>query len=144
MKRTITILATVLALAVFAVGCASGEAAPAAAEAPAVTEAPAAAAEATADASMAEASADSDETMQSGMMELTLAELAKYDGKNGNPAYVAVDGVIYDVSDLAKWKNGEHNGYSAGQDLTQIIKNKSPHGVTKLNGVPVVGKLIDG
>ncbi|MPM70743.1 hypothetical protein SDC9_117703 [bioreactor metagenome] len=81
---------------------------------------------------------------ENGTLELTLAELAKYNGKDGNPAYVAVDGIIYDVSAYPKWKNGDHNGYSAGNDLTEIIKTKSPHGVAKLNGVPVVGKLIDG
>lgn len=74
---------------------------------------------------------------------LTMEELSQYDGKDGNPAYVAVDGVIYDVTELPKWKDGEHNGYSAGQDLTDAIKNKSPHGVSKLRGVPVVGKLAE-
>lgn len=74
---------------------------------------------------------------------LTLEELAKYNGKDGQPAYVAVDGVIYDVSDKPAWKDGEHNGYSAGQDLTEIIKTKSPHGVSKLSGLPVVGKLAE-
>lgn len=72
---------------------------------------------------------------------LTLEELAAYNGKNGNPAYVAVDGVIYDVTNLPAWKNGEHNGYQAGQDLTDIIKNKSPHGISKLSKVPIVGSV---
>ncbi|QDR79522.1 cytochrome b5 domain-containing protein [Sporomusa termitida] len=72
---------------------------------------------------------------------LTLDELAAYNGKNGKPAYVAVDGVIYDVTERPAWKNGEHNGYQAGQDLTDIIKNKSPHGISKLSGVPVVGSV---
>jgi predicted heme/steroid binding protein len=71
----------------------------------------------------------------------TLEELAKYNGKDGNPAYVAVDGIVYDLTKLPKWKNGMHNGYEAGNDLTQIIKEKSPHGVSKLRGVPMVGKL---
>lgn len=74
---------------------------------------------------------------------LTLEELAQYDGKNGNPAYVAVDGVIYDMTDSAPWKDGEHNGFSAGQDLTDAIKNVSPHGVSKLTNVPVVGRLAE-
>ncbi len=74
---------------------------------------------------------------------LTLDELAQYDGKDGNPAYIAVDGVIYDVTDVALWKNGAHNGYTAGQDLTDEIKNISPHGVSKLKGLPVVGKLAE-
>jgi len=72
---------------------------------------------------------------------LTLDELKKYNGKDGMPAYVAVDGVIYDVTSVPEWKNGDHNGFEAGNDLTDAIKNVSPHGVSKLQGVPVVGKL---
>ena len=133
MKRITTILLSVLALALFAVGCASGETAVTEA---AATEAPAATA-AMSDATDAAAT-------DGAMLELTLEELKQYDGKNGNPAYVAVDGVIYDVTNVAKWKDGEHNGYSAGNDLTDIIKNKSPHGVKNLEGLPVVGKIVDG
>lgn len=76
-------------------------------------------------------------------LELTLEELSEYDGKDGAPAYIAVDGVIYDVSDSSRWKGGEHNGYSAGQDLTDIIKSKSPHGVSVLSRMPIVGQLVD-
>lgn len=76
-------------------------------------------------------------------LELTLEELAKYDGKDGRPAYVAVDGVIYDFSDSSRWKNGEHNGFEAGRDLTEFIKNESPHGLSVLERMEVVGKLID-
>ncbi len=74
---------------------------------------------------------------------LTLEELKQYNGKDGQPAYVAVDGVIYDFSGLAAWKDGEHNGYSAGNDLTEAIKTKSPHGLSKLNGVPSVGRVAE-
>ena len=63
--------------------------------------------------------------------------------KNGNPAYIAVDGVIYDVTDVPQWNGGGHNGYFAGNDLTEEIKTISPHGVSKLNGIPVVGTLAD-
>lgn len=73
--------------------------------------------------------------------EFTLDELAKFNGKDGNKAYVAVDGVVYDVTDVPPWKGGDHNGYEAGKDLTEEIKTKSPHGISKLQGVPVVGKL---
>jgi len=91
-----------------------------------------------------EDAADADESAgEEAELTLTLEELAQYDGKDGSPAYVAVDGVIYDVTDVPQWKNGEHNGYSAGQDLTDIIKNESPHGVSKLRGIPVVGQLAD-
>ena len=74
---------------------------------------------------------------------LTTAELAQYDGKNGNPAYIAVDGVIYDVTDVSFWAEGEHNGFTAGKDLTEEIMSESPHGPSKLEGVPIVGKLSD-
>lgn len=143
MKRYITIIAMVLLVTIFAVGCASAgtnSAAAAATTAPVVTQAPAA----TTDAAATTTAGTTTGSAENGTLELTLAELAKYNGKDGNPAYVAVDGVIYDVSAYPKWKNGDHNGYSAGNDLTEIIKTKSPHGVAKLNGVPVVGKLIDG
>ncbi|MGI6679449.1 MAG: cytochrome b5 domain-containing protein [Dehalobacterium sp.] len=76
-------------------------------------------------------------------LELTLEELLAYNGKEGNPAYVAVDGIIYDVSGSKKWRNGEHNGHTAGQNLTDVIKNKSPHGVSILSRMPVVGKIVE-
>ena len=132
MKRAITLIISVLALAIFTLGCASG-----AANNSAATAAPATSAASSATSEPAAAT-------DSAMLELTLEQLKQYDGKNGNPAYVAVDGIIYDVTNVAKWKNGEHNGYSAGNDLTDIIKNKSPHGVKNLEGLPVVGKLVAG
>jgi predicted heme/steroid binding protein len=47
-------------------------------------------------------------------------DLNKYNGKDGNPAYVAVRGLIYDVTDVPIWKGGVHfAGLEAGQDLTK-------------------------
>lgn len=75
---------------------------------------------------------------------LTLEELAAYNGKDGMPAYIAVDGIIYDVTeDIGHWQGGEHNGFTAGNDLTQEIKELSPHGVSKLSELTVVGRLAD-
>lgn len=71
----------------------------------------------------------------------TLEELAEFDGKDGARAYVAVQGVIYDVTDLPRWEGGTHNGYDAGQDLTDIILNKSPHGLSTLERAIKVGVL---
>lgn len=72
----------------------------------------------------------------------TAEELAKFDGKNGSPAYIAVDGVVYDVSAVPEWKGGSHWGkFQAGRDLTVEIKTLSPHGVSKLQGLPVMGTL---
>ena len=88
----------------------------------------------------AQASSPSSAAESTGLV-LTLEELAKYDGQNGNPAYIAVDGVVYDVSNVPQWKDGKHNGFTAGNDLTDAIRTKSPHGVSKLKNVPAVGTL---
>lgn len=77
------------------------------------------------------------------LKEFTLEELAQYDGKDGRDAYVAVDGIVYDVTNSKLWAGGDHNGFTAGKDLTEEIKNKSPHGVAKLNNVPVIGKIVE-
>lgn len=76
-------------------------------------------------------------------LELTLEELKVYDGKEGRPAYVAVDGIIYDVSDSTKWKNGDHNGFEAGNDLSDAIANVSPHGKKMLERLTAVGKIVE-
>lgn len=72
----------------------------------------------------------------------TLEELSKFDGQNGNKAYVAVNGVVYDVSGIEAWKGGKHHGNLAGKDITEALK-RAPHGDKVLAGLPVVGKLAD-
>ena len=32
--------------------------------------------------------------------------LALYNGRNGNAAYVAINGTVYDVTDVPQWRNG--------------------------------------
>jgi len=70
----------------------------------------------------------------------TLGELAKYNGQNGQPAYVAYKGIVYDVSNVSKWAGGTHNGEKAGTDLTNDI-SKSPHGEMVFADLPQVGTL---
>ena len=71
----------------------------------------------------------------------TLDELKKNNGQNGNPGYVAVDGVVYDVSKVKEWKDGKHkSGLQAGNDLSKEI-GSSPHGKDILKKLPIVGKL---
>jgi predicted heme/steroid binding protein len=75
-------------------------------------------------------------------MTFTLEDLAQYNGKDGNKAYVAVEGVVYDVTGIPAWTGGEHNGNMAGQDVTEAIA-KAPHGDSKLDGLEVVGSLVE-
>lgn len=101
----------------------------------------------TTEATMAEEAsteASTEATTEAAMEEktFTLEELAQYDGKNGNMAYVAVNGVVYDVTDVPAWTNGQHNGNMAGQDVTEALK-KAPHGDSTLEGLPIVGKLAE-
>jgi predicted heme/steroid binding protein/mannose-6-phosphate isomerase-like protein (cupin superfamily) len=72
--------------------------------------------------------------------EFTLGELAQYDGAMGKPAYVAVNGIVYDVSSNSKWSGGTHYGLTAGKDLSAQFE--SCHGVSnKLTKLPKVGVL---
>jgi len=71
----------------------------------------------------------------------TLQELSGFDGKGGNPAYVAVNGIVYDVTNNAAWAAATHFGLTAGKDLTN--KFASCHaGQPILNKLKVVGKLV--
>ncbi|SDK98289.1 cytochrome b5 domain-containing protein [Natronincola ferrireducens] len=82
------------------------------------------------------------ENAPSNQREFTLEELAQYDGSGGRPAYVAVNGIVYDVSLEATWGGGTHFSLYAGRDLTgafmgchggrpEILKNLPQVGVLK-------------
>lgn len=70
----------------------------------------------------------------------TVEELSDYNGQDGNKAYVAYKGVVYDISAHPKWTNGMHNGNIAGTDLTNEI-SKSPHGPSKFDSLEIVGVM---
>jgi predicted heme/steroid binding protein len=68
-------------------------------------------------------------------------ELARYNGKDGAPAYVAYQGKVYDVSGSFLWQNGRHQVlHNAGEDLTDSLE-QAPHGVEMLERFPVIGIL---
>ena len=131
--KKLSVIALLLTLVLVLVGCAP--------KAPEATATPVPATEAPA-VTATEAPVEVSEEPASQSVELTVEELAQYNGKDGQPAYIAVDGIIYDVTNSAAWKNGQHNGFEAGKDLTAEIKDKSPHGVAKLDNVVEIGKLV--
>ena len=71
----------------------------------------------------------------------TLDELAMFNGKDGQPAYIAVDGIVYDVTNVSAWKNGGHQGFDSGKDVTDQIGDISPHGIRVLDNLTKVGTL---
>ena len=138
MRRITFLVFTILASMLVLTGCGS-------AVASSSTNTPASSG-AVASSSVPSSSADASSAPSSQAEEkvFTLEELAAYNGKDGQPAYVAVDGLVYDVTASSEWADGEHKmGVTAGQDLTDIIKEKSPHGVAILEKFPVVGKLAE-
>jgi predicted heme/steroid binding protein len=75
------------------------------------------------------------------MKAFTMKELGEYNGKDGKPAYVAVNGKVYDVTGSEQWEDGEHQYmHTAGQDQSNAIGD-APHDPDVLERYPVVGTL---
>lgn len=78
------------------------------------------------------------------LKKFTIDELAKYDGKDGRPIYIAYKGKVYDLSGSDLWEDGDHQGlHEAGKDLT-IDMEDAPHDPDELERFPIVGELVDG
>jgi len=67
----------------------------------------------------------------------TAETLKLYDGLSGRSAYIAVNGIVYDVSSL--FVNGEHYGCRAGMDVTSEFSNERKHRGNVLSGYEIVG-----
>ena len=75
------------------------------------------------------------------MSVISMQELVKNDGRGENPAHVAVNGAVYDITESQFWKYGEHMGeHYAGCDLTEALK-RAPHGIEMLERYQRVGEL---
>ena len=72
----------------------------------------------------------------------TLSELARYDGKGDNPAYVAVNGVVYDVTEQGGWAAGSHFGLKSGLDQTSAYVSCHT-GQPLINNLKVIGRLVE-
>jgi predicted heme/steroid binding protein len=74
---------------------------------------------------------------------MTKEELAKFDGRDGRKAYVAVSEKVYDVTDSPLWQAGDHQGmHQAGVDLTEELKT-APHVRTVVDNFPIVDHLVE-
>ncbi|WP_242954840.1 cytochrome b5 domain-containing protein [Clostridium massiliodielmoense] len=71
----------------------------------------------------------------------TLSELAQYDGTIRKSAYVAVNGIVYDVTNNPKWSGGKHYTLTAGKDLTSEFQTCHEI-ISLLENLPKVGILI--
>mgnify|MGYP000616029830 CR=1 FL=1 len=72
---------------------------------------------------------------------MTLEKLKQYNGKNGQKAYIAYKGNIYDVSSSLLWKNGIHKKiHEAGLDLTDAVE-KAPHAEEVFSRFTIVDTL---
>ncbi|AEH59954.1 cytochrome b5 [Methanosalsum zhilinae DSM 4017] len=78
--------------------------------------------------------------MGSDMKEFTAEELAKYNGRDGNRAYVAYNGKVYDVTDSFLWEDGDHQGmHEAGMNFDDELDLEAPHEADVMDDFPVVG-----
>lgn len=71
----------------------------------------------------------------------TIDDLSYYDGTKGKPAYVAVNGIVYDVSLEATWGGGTHFKLFSGNDLSEHFNLH--HDIEVLKKLPIVGNLIE-
>lgn len=73
----------------------------------------------------------------------TKEELARYNGRENTPAFIAYQGKVYDVSHSFLWQKGQHQVvHVAGNDLTNELA-QAPHGGDLLARFPVVGMLVE-
>lgn len=73
--------------------------------------------------------------------EITQEELAWADGKEGRPAYVAVNGIVYNVTGYPAWEGGTHFNMSAGTDVTEGFRQCHNH--TILERLEIIGRLVE-
>ena len=73
-------------------------------------------------------------------MKFNKNSLRIYNGRQGQKAYIAYKGNVYDVTEL--FQEGEHRSCIAGNDLTDVLE-MMPHGDEVVGRFAVVGQMED-
>ena len=72
--------------------------------------------------------------------EYSRSYLALRNGQDKPEIWVALHGLIYDVTRSRLWREGKHYEHWAGQDLTDELKD-APHDSKVFEKFKVIGKL---
>ncbi|MBU5454702.1 cytochrome b5 domain-containing protein [Caproiciproducens sp. MSJ-32] len=72
---------------------------------------------------------------------LSREELKIYDGEEGRPAYIVVDGIVYDVTESEEWKYAKYLGARAGKDYTELFKKGKEECMPMLSNFKVIGVI---
>jgi predicted heme/steroid binding protein len=70
----------------------------------------------------------------------TKSQLALRNGQDKPQIWVALNGIIYDVTESRLWRNGKHYEHWAGQDLTDELAD-APHTETVFEKFVAIGRL---
>lgn len=70
----------------------------------------------------------------------TRSQLALRNGQDKPQIWIALHGIIYDVTTSRLWRDGKHYEHWAGQDLTHELKD-APHTEMVFDKFKPVGKL---
>ncbi|MCX6080229.1 MAG: cytochrome b5 [Chloroflexi bacterium] len=74
---------------------------------------------------------------------ITEQQLRRNNGDRGAPKWIAHQGIVYDVSDCARWRKEMHeNLHFPGQDLTSELP-EAPHSAIVFNNpcLKIIGRL---
>ena len=71
----------------------------------------------------------------------TKAQLALRNGQDKPQIWIALHGVIYDVTTSRLWRDGKHYEHWAGQDLTEELK-EAPHTEKVFEKFKKIGRLV--
>jgi len=72
--------------------------------------------------------------------EYSRSHLALRNGQDKPQIWVALHGIIYEVTRSRLWRDGKHYEHWAGQDLTDELKD-APHDAKVFEKFKVIGKL---